>query len=140
MIQHAEAVWNGSLKEGSGHLTTGTKVLDAPYNFKSRFEGASQTNPEELIGAAHAGCFSMALSMILGIAGITPKSITTKAAVHLEPVAGGFAITRIELDTVVDAPGLDQAGLEQHTQNAKANCPVSKALTGVQISLKAALA
>lgn len=140
MIQHAEAVWNGSLKEGSGHLTTGTKVLDAPYNFKSRFEGTAQTNPEELIGAAHAGCFSMALSMILGMAGITATSIKTKAHVHLNPVEGGFGITKIELETVVDAPGLDQAGLETHTTAAKLGCPVSKALKAVEITLKASLA
>jgi osmotically inducible protein OsmC len=139
MIRHAEAEWNGSLKEGSGHLKVETGALDSAYSFRSRFEGGGETNPEELLGAAHAGCYSMALSAMLTGAGHPPKSIRTKAAVHLTQSAGAFSISKIELDTVAEVPGLDAAEFEKHALNAKANCPVSKALAGTEIHLNAVL-
>lgn len=139
MIRHAEAQWNGSLKEGSGHVKTETGALDSAYSFRSRFEGGGETNPEELIAAAHAGCFSMALSAALTNAGHPPKSIRTTAAVHLNKLESGFAINRIDLDTTAEVPGIDAAQFEQFANGAKANCPVSKALTGAEIHLKAAL-
>ncbi|HEX5430781.1 MAG TPA: OsmC family peroxiredoxin [Bryobacteraceae bacterium] len=140
MIRHADAHWEGSLKEGQGHLRVETLALDGPYNSRSRFGEGRETNPEELLGAALAGCFSMALSAMLTGAGHVPKSIDTKAAVHLIPVTGGWSISEIELETVVDVPDLNEASFAQHANNAKANCPVSKALTGVKIELKAKLA
>jgi osmotically inducible protein OsmC len=139
MIRHAEAKWNGSLKEGKGHLKVETGALDSDYSFKSRFEGGGQTNPEELLAASHAGCFSMALSAMLGAAGHEPKSIETKAAVHLNQVSGSWAVNKIELETVANVPGLDDAGFQKIAQDAKANCPISKALAAVDIQLKATL-
>src|SRR5580704_8863099 len=102
MIRHAEAQWNGSLKDGSGHLKVETGALDSAYSFRSRFEGGGETNPEELLAASHAGCFSMALSAMLGAQGHSPKSIHTKAAVHLTQVNGGWTISKIELETVAE--------------------------------------
>ena len=139
MIRHAEAKWNGSLKEGSGHVKVETGALDAAYGFKSRFESGPGTNPEELLGAAHAGCFSMALSAGLGKAGHSPKTIDTKAAVHLNQVGGGWAIDKIELETVAEVPGIDAPSFQKLAEEAKAGCPVSKALAGVNIQLKAKL-
>jgi osmotically inducible protein OsmC len=139
MIRHAEAQWNGSVKEGHGHIKVETGALDSAYSFRSRFEGGGETNPEELLGAAHAGCFSMALSAALSRAGHPPKTIETKAAVHLNPVEGGWAINKIELDTTGEVPGIDAAAFEKFASEAKAGCPVSKALAGVEIHLKAAL-
>lgn len=135
------AHWEGSLKEGSGNLSTGTKVLDGqPYGFKSRFEDGKNTNPEELIGAAHAACFSMAFSMILGQHDLTPDAIDTKADVSLEKSGDGFAITRIHLHTKAKIPGADEATFQKAAQAAKEGCPVSKALTGVpEITLEAEL-
>jgi osmotically inducible protein OsmC len=140
MIRHAEAHWEGSLKEGKGHLKVETGTLDTGYSFRSRFEDGRETNPEELLGAAHAGCFSMALSAMLSAAGTPPKSIHTKAAVHLNQVPGGFAIDLIELETAGVVPGIDAAKFEEHAANAKANCPVSKALAGAKIHLKTTFA
>lgn len=140
MIRHAEAKWTGSLRDGSGHVKVETGVLDAEYGFKSRFESGPGTNPEELLGAAHAGCFSMALSAGLGRAGHQPKTIDTKAAVHLNQVGGGWAIDKIELETVADVPGIDAAAFQKVAEEAKTGCPVSKALAGVNIQLKARLA
>ncbi len=139
MIRHAEAKWTGSLKEGSGHVKAETGTLDAEYGFKSRFESGPGTNPEELLGAAHAGCFSMALSAGLGKAGHQPKTIDTKAAVHLSQVGGGWAIDKIELETVAEVPGIDAPAFQKLAEEAKAGCPVSKALAGVNIQLKATL-
>jgi osmotically inducible protein OsmC len=139
MIRHAEAQWNGSLKEGSGQVKTETGALNSAYSFRSRFEGGGETNPEELIAAAHAGCFSMALSAALTNAGHAPKSIHTTAAVHLNKLDTGFAITRIELETTAEVPGIDAAQFEQFANGAKTNCPVSKALAGTDIRLKATL-
>ena len=136
MIRHAEAQWNGGLKDGNGHVKTETGALDSAYSFRSRFEGGGETNPEELLGAAHAGCFSMALAAALTMAGHPPKSIKTTAAVHLEKGDSGFAINKIELETTGSVPGIDAATFEKTANEAKANCPVSKALAGVEIHLK----
>jgi osmotically inducible protein OsmC len=140
MIRRADAHWEGSLKEGQGRLRVETRALEAPYSFRSRFGDGRETNPEELIAAAHAGCFSMALSAMLSGAGHPPTSIDTKAAVHLDQVGGGWAIQLIELETLGVVDGIDAAEFQKHAQNAKANCPVSKALASVKIELKAALA
>lgn len=140
MIRHAEAQWNGSLKEGKGRLKTETGALDSAYSFKSRFEGGGETNPEELLAASHAGCFSMALSAKLTEAGHAPKSIRTKAAVHLNQVGGSWAVNKIELETVGEVPGIDAAAFQKLAADAKTNCPISKALGSVDIQLKATLA
>jgi osmotically inducible protein OsmC len=129
MIKRAWAVWKGSLKEGSGSVSTETGVLkEAPYGFKSRFETGSGTNPEELIGAAHAGCFSMALSSMLGAAGLTPEKIETRAAITLEKIGDGFAITASHLDVVAKVPGATAEKFDEIANKAKAGCPVSKVL------------
>jgi osmotically inducible protein OsmC len=129
MKHKASAVWNGSLKEGKGTLSTGSGVLSAtPYSFRTRFEGEKGTNPEELIGAAHAGCFSMAFSMILGLAGFTPDKIETTATISLEPKDGGFAITASHLEVSAGIPGIDDATFQDLAAKAKAGCPVSKVL------------
>lgn len=140
MKHKASAVWQGSLKEGSGTLSTGSGALvEKPYSFKTRFEGEQGTNPEELIGAAHAGCFSMAFSMILGMAGFTPDKIETTATVSLEPKDGGFAITASHLDLTASIPNIDDATFQDLAAKAKAGCPVSKVLNA-EISLTAKLA
>ncbi|HWZ31227.1 MAG TPA: OsmC family protein [Bryobacteraceae bacterium] len=139
MIRHAQAQWNGTLKEGAGHVKTETGALDSAYTFRSRFEGGGETNPEELIAAAHAACFSMALSAALTNGGHPPKSIQTTAAVHLNKGDSGFAINRIDLETTGEVPGIDAAAFETFAAGAKANCPVSKALAGVEIHLTATL-
>lgn len=136
MIRHAEAQWNGTVKEGTGHVKTETGALDSSYSFRSRFVGGGETNPEELLGASHAACFSMALSGVLTKEGHPPASIHTKASVHIDPVEGGFAITKIELETEGVVPGIDQAAFEAAAAAAKAGCPLSKALAAVPISLK----
>ncbi len=138
-VRTAEAEWNGSITEGSGRMKLGSGAFEGAYSFRSRMEDGVGTNPEELIGAAHAGCFSMALSAQLTRAGITPTRIHTTAQVRFDKVEGGFAITRIDLQTEVAAPGLDEASFQQHAQEAKQNCPVSKALAGTQINLQAKL-
>ena len=135
----AEAVWSGDLKSGKGTMAMGSGAWSGSYSFGSRFEEAGGTNPEELIGAAHAGCFSMALSAALGRAGHTPERVATRATVHLTKVDDGFAITRIDLDTEATVPGLDDATFQQHAEGAKKGCPVSKALAGVDIHLDARL-
>jgi lipoyl-dependent peroxiredoxin len=129
MIRKAWAVWKGSLKEGGGSISTETGVLnEAPYGFKARFEDGKGTNPEELIGAAHAGCFSMALSLMLGEAGLTAEKIETHAAVMLEKVGDGFAIIASHLNVVAKVPGADPAKFAEIANKAKAGCPVSKVL------------
>jgi osmotically inducible protein OsmC len=138
-IRNAEAEWNGSLIDGKGHMKLGSGAFDGPYSFRSRMEEGVGTNPEELIGAAHAGCYSMALSAILGGAGLTPTKIHTKAAVKFEKVGDGFSITNIELTTEAEIPGTDDAAFQQFAEAAKANCPVSKALAGTHITLNAKL-
>jgi len=137
--RQATAEWRGDLMDGTGHMRFGSGAFDGAYSFKSRFADGTGTNPEELIGAAHAGCFSMALSGVLTRAGHPPQSVRTTAHVHLEKVGEGFSITRIDLDTEVTAPGLDEATFQQHAETAKKTCPVSRALAGVQIGLTAKL-
>ena len=129
MIKKAWAVWKGSIKEGGGTISTETGVLrEAPYGFKSRFEDGKGTNPEELIGAAHAGCFSMALSLMLGEAGLTAEKIETHADVTLEKVGAGFEITSSHLTVTARIPGADDAKFQELANKAKAGCPVSKLL------------
>ena len=136
----AEAEWNGNLAAGSGRLKVGSGAFDVPYSFKSRFEeGQSATNPEELIGAAHAGCFTMALTAQLSRAGTPPSRIHTAATVQLEKVGDAFAITRIDLATEAQIAGIDDATFQKVALDAKQGCPVSKALAGTQIHLTAKL-
>lgn len=140
MQRKASAVWQGGIKDGKGSITTESGVLTAtPYSFSTRFEGASGTNPEELIAAAHAGCFSMALSLMLGEADIRPERIDTQAAVTLEKTEGGFSITKVHLDVNVRAPGADRAKFEAAAAKAKTGCPVSKLLNAA-ITMNAKLA
>ena len=139
--RRASAVWNGSLTEGNGTMRMASGAYEGPYSFQSRFEEGDGTNPEELIAAAHAGCFSMALSAELGKAGITPESVETEATVHLDEVEGGFAIKRIDLQTRVAAPGTDESTFREAAEAAKKGCPVSLALAAVDtIELDAELA
>jgi lipoyl-dependent peroxiredoxin len=129
MKRKGSAVWKGNLKEGKGTVSTGSELLvNAQYSFGTRFEEGKGTNPEELIAAAHAGCFSMALSAQLGNAGITPESISTTATLSLEKLEAGFTITAAHLDVVAKIPGADKAAFETAANNAKAGCPVSRVL------------
>jgi lipoyl-dependent peroxiredoxin len=139
MIKKASAIWKGGIKDGSGSISTETGVLNnAPYGFKSRFENGKGTNPEELLGAAHAGCFSMALSLILGEAGMTAEQIDTQAAVTLEKVGDGFSITSSHLDVTAKIPGADPAKFQAAAEKAKAGCPLSKVLNA-KITMNAKL-
>jgi osmotically inducible protein OsmC len=138
-VRKASAVWNGGLRDGNGSMKFQSGAYEGKYSFASRFEDAGGTNPEELIAAAHSGCFSMALSAALGKAGFTPKNIATEASVTLEKVGEGFGITRIELKTVASVPDIDEAKFLEIAQAAKENCPVSKALKAVEITLDARL-
>jgi osmotically inducible protein OsmC len=135
----AQAKWEGSIEQGGGTMALGSGAFEGPYSFSSRMENGAGTNPDELIGAAHAGCFSMALAGILGAGGHPPESIETDAKVHFEREGEAWSITRIDLSTRGRVPGLDQSGFEQATQAAKENCPVSRALTGTEITLEAML-
>ena len=137
--RRASAVWTGGLKDGAGSLKLGSGAFEGSYSFATRFEETPGTNPEELIGAAHAGCFSMALSGALGKAGFAPSRISTGALVHLTMGADGARISRIDLDCEVSVPGLDEAKFLEIAESAKKNCPVSRALLGVEIVLKARL-
>ena len=139
MIRTSKAQWNGSLKDGKGTVSLGSGAYDGQYSFSSRFESGTGTNPEELVAAAHAGCFSMALSAGLGKAGITPNRISTEAKVNFEKVGDGFSITRIDLVTEGDVPGIDEATFLEHAENAKKGCPISRALGAVEITLTANL-
>ncbi len=139
MERKAGAVWKGGLKDGKGIVTTASGVLKAtPYSFSTRFENGQGTNPEELIAAAHAACFSMALSAQLGNAGITPESISTEATLTLEKLEAGFTITKIHLDVAAKIPGGDKAAFDKAAQNAKTGCPVSKVLKA-EITMQAKL-
>jgi lipoyl-dependent peroxiredoxin len=138
-IRTAEASWTGSLREGRGELALESGAFRGPYTFKSRFEQGEETNPEELLGAAHAGCFTMALTALLARQQLAPSRIHTTAAVHIEQSPGGFSIPRIALRTRATVPGLDAARFAELAADAKQNCPVSKALAGVEITLDAAL-
>ena len=129
MVRKASAVWNGSLKEGRGTISTDSGVLSKTnYSFSTRFENGAGTNPEELIAAAHAGCFTMALSGQLGNAGMTPESLETTASVTLEKLEAGFTITKVHLDVTARVPGADKAAFEKAAENAKAGCPISRLL------------
>ena len=136
----AEATWNGDLMDGNGTMSFGSGAYEGPYSFKSRMEEGEGTNPEELLGAAHAGCFSMFLAGVLDRAGHAATSIRTDAKVSFEQRDGGWAITGIELSTVGDVPGIEQSAFVEHANTAKEGCPVSQALGGVDISVQAALA
>lgn len=138
-VRTSEAEWKGNLLQGQGTMKLGSGAFEGRYSFPSRFESGQGTNPEELIGAAHAGCFSMALSFILGNAGFMPTRVHTTARVHLEKVGEGFSITKIELETEAQIPGIDDATFQQHAESAKKGCPVSRALAGTEITLKAKL-
>lgn len=138
-VRKAEAEWKGSLKEGAGRVKLESGAFEGPYDFVSRFETGPSTNPEELIGAAHAGCFSMALSAELGRAGFTPTRVHTTAKVHIEKGEAGFGIPRIELETEAEIPGIDETKFLEIANGAKTGCPVSKALAAVEITLSARL-
>ncbi|MFW5727908.1 MAG: OsmC family protein [Spirochaetia bacterium] len=155
MKRTAHAVWNGSIQKGNGKLELGSKAFKGSYSFASRFQHSTEdlenkiagsrleeenlTNPEELIGAAHAGCFSMALSLFLGEAGYNPDSIDTEAEVNIEKQGGGFAITSVHLKTKAKVPNIDASAFNSYAEQAKDNCPVSQALSGTKISLEAEL-
>jgi len=129
MQRKASAVWKGGLKDGKGTVSASSGVLsNTPYSFATRFENAAGTNPEELIAAAHAGCFSMALSAQLGQAGLTPESINTTATLSLDKLEAGWAITAVHLDVTARVPKADDAAFQKAAENAKSGCPVSKVL------------
>lgn len=136
-VRESTAIWNGNLVDGSGTMRLASGAFEGRYTNASRFENAAGTNPEELVGAAHAGCFSMFLSAILSADGHAPKNIRTSAKVHLET---GPKIALIELTTVGDVPGIDEATFVTYAEKAKANCPVSQALAAVPMTLSAKLA
>src|SRR5437588_9276872 len=139
MKTHGSAIWHGGIKDGKGAISTASGALkDYPYGFSSRFEGKPGTNPEELIGAAHSGCFTMALSLILGEAGLTAERMETTADVTLDKVGDGYAITSVHLTLKAKIPGADQAKFEELAGKAKAGCPVSKLLT-TEITMDATL-
>ena len=139
MNRTADARWEGDLKGGKGSMRLGSGAFEGEFSFGTRFEGAPGTNPEELIGAAHAGCFSMALSLALSQAGTPPKSIETRATVHLDKVGEAMSITGIDLVTKGDVPGLSAADFQRYAEDARKNCIVSRALS-VPITLQATLA
>jgi osmotically inducible protein OsmC len=138
-VRNAEAVWEGNLLKGKGKMKLGSGAFEGAYSFSSRFENGLGTNPEELIGAAHAGCFSMALSFMLEKAGYTPERVHTTAKVHVDKVEDGFKITVIELETQGKIPGIDEKTFLENAETAKKGCPVSQALSGTEIRLKATL-
>ncbi len=140
MKRSANAQWNGALRDGSGVLSSGSGALKrVAYGFKDRFEDGPNTNPEELIAAAHAGCFSMALSGVLGGSGATAESIRTEAAVNFEKVGEGWSVTAIHLDTVARVPGIDAAAFAAAAEKAKQTCPISRLLSNIPITLSAKL-
>jgi osmotically inducible protein OsmC len=139
-VRQSSAQWTGDLPGGSGTMSVGSGAWEGAYSFGSRFEEGEGTNPEELIAAAHAGCFSMALSGALGKAGAAPERIETTARVHVDKVDEGFAITRIELLTTGHVPGMSDEDFQRHAEAAKDGCPVSRALAAVEITLEAELA
>jgi len=139
-VRSADAQWEGSLQAGKGQMRLASGAFEGAYSFTSRFEDGAGTNPEELIAAAHAGCFSMALAASLGRAGHDPNSVRTTAKVHLEKTDEGFRIRRIDLTTQADVPGIDDAAFQEIADTAKRTCPVSVALGGVgEINLQATL-
>ena len=140
MKRSASAVWSGGLQDGKGTVSTESGTLsNVPYNFRMRFENEKGTNPEELVAAAHAACFSMALSLFLGQAGMTAQSIDTKATVSLEKVGEGFSVTASHLETTVKIPNADKAAFDKAVETAKSGCPISK-LLNAKITMDARLA
>ena len=139
MARQAIAEWKGDLKGGSGHVKTGSGAYEGNYSFTTRFEDKPGANPEELLGAAHAGCFSMALANMLATAGFVANSVHTTADVHLGKDDNGFLITRIDLTVVGDVPGVDLATFQEHAEKAKSGCIVSRALAATPMTLKASL-
>lgn len=138
-VRKAEAVWEGSLREGKGTMALGSGAWEGPYSFGMRFENDPGTNPEELVGAAHAGCFSMAFSADLGRAGYTPDRVHTTANVHFEKTDAGFRVTRIHLVMEASVPGITQDEFQKIAEGAKKGCPISNLLTGAEITLDATL-
>jgi lipoyl-dependent peroxiredoxin len=138
-IRKAEAMWSGSLREGKGELAVESGAFRGPYTFQARFEQGKETNPEELLGAAHAGCFTMALTAMLGREKLVPTEIRTTAAVHLEQSGGGYNIPRIDLTTRAKIPGITPERFAELAADAKKNCPLSKVLATAEITLDAAL-
>jgi osmotically inducible protein OsmC len=139
ITRKASAEWRGPIREGGGTVKLGSGAFEGPYSFKSRFEGGTGTNPEELLGASHAGCFSMALALMLSMAGHPPSRIHTTAKVHLEKTPDGYKISAIDLETEAVVPGLAEAVFMEIADKAKAGCPISKALAAVDIRLAAKL-
>lgn len=138
-VRKAEAEWKGNLREGSGKVKLGSGAFEGSYSFGSRFESGKGTNPEELLGAAHAGCFSMALAAGLGRAGFTPTRVHTTAMVHIDKVGEGFEITKIELDCEAQVPNIAENIFHAQATAAKDGCPLSKALKATNIVLRAKL-
>jgi osmotically inducible protein OsmC len=138
-IRTADAEWQGNLAQGKGHMRLGGGAYDGPYDFRSRMGDGAGTNPEELLGAAHAGCFSMALALQLSKAGAKVERIHTQAKVHFDERDGGWSIHRIDLETEAWVSGLSAAAFDEHAQKAKNDCPVSRALANVDIRLQAKL-
>ena len=138
-IRQAEAIWEGTLREGQGKMRFGSGAFEGSYSFPSRFEEGEGTNPEELLAAAHAGCFSMALSSSLVSAGFTPVRIQTEASVHLEKLEAGFTVVKIDLKTEAEVPGIDETEFLEIADGAKLNCPISRALNVPEITLEAKL-
>ena len=139
-VRKSNAQWKGGLKDGKGNLSLGSGAFEGNYSFKSRFEEGNGTNPEELIAAAHAGCYSMALSGALEKAGFKPEYVKTEARVHLDKEGEGFAIKKIDLITEAKIPEISEEDFQKQAKGAKENCPVSKALAGPEITLDATLA
>ena len=138
-VRKAEAIWEGTLQDGKGTMKMASGAYEGPYSFSSRFEDGTGTNPEELIAAAHAGCFSMKLSGELGKAGFPPEKVETRAEISLEKGEAGFSITKSHLVTTASVPGINQATFDEIAEGAKANCPVSQVLKGAEITLDATL-
>ena len=139
-IKTAEAKWNGTLKEGCGTMKTGSGEFEGDFSCDTRFEEAKGTNPEELIGAAHAGCYSMALAARLEKAGFKPKEVKTTARVELSEKDGGYEISRVQLNTQADVPGIDESKFKQQADEAARQCVISKALAGTKVEVQARLA
>jgi osmotically inducible protein OsmC len=138
--RNGSAEWHGNLESGSGAITVGEGVFEGPYSYESRFAEGEGTNPEQLIAAAHAGCFTMALSNILSVAGHAPDSVHTNARVHLRNIDGQPTLARVDLDTEGRVSGIDEEQFQRYAEEAKANCPVSRALAGIpEIVLSAKL-
>jgi len=136
-VRHASATWHGSIKEGHGHMQFAD--YEGSYSVPSRFEEADGTNPEELLGAAHAGCFSMALSSGLSAAGHAPDSVQTTAEVHIDKLETGWTVTKIHLITKAKVAGIDEQAFQEQAENAKKNCPISRALGAIEITMEASL-